>query len=413
MGSLVKKATGLVGSVIGGVGKAAGGGGSVPNAPNLTGNSSTADALSRTATDEAQQSFNTAQAYNANAQKTLQDVTGTQLPVMSQLADTSTKNLQQYGSTFMPLQSQQVKNALAYGSDANIERMSGMARADQASAAEAARKSAADSLAAEGVDPASVHGASLDRQAAVQGAAGIAGAGTRTALQVKSDAANMVNQANQLGLQVGQLGDTGAQTGAQVGSSVVGDTNQTNQTGVGNLNAATGLLNTGVNANNSSANIASQGFQDQMAAYKAQQDQAASGGGVLGSILGSGGIGKTIGKIAGSSLGKAAIGGVMSFLAKGGAVPDGSAVPGAVDGIDHGISMARGGTVSAKGALPVAPNPMHPTDTKPALLTPHEFVIPKDVAIHKGHEFFHKMIDKSRIEMKQRQAIPHAPAVGA
>jgi hypothetical protein len=391
-----------------------GGGGSVPGAPDLSGNVSKSNAISNTATDQASQTYNTAKAYNQNAQDTLQQITGTQLPVSSQLAQTTMGNLQNYGSTFVPLQQKQAQDALSYGSDANIERMKGSAMADQASAADAARRNSADALQSEGVDPASIHGGALDAQARLEAAKGVAGAGTQSVLNTQNTARQMVNSANQLGLQVDQAGTAGVTAGANAAATTQGAVNQTNQTGVNNLTANDTLLNTGVNANKSSADIASEGFKNEMDAYNAQQAQASQGMGALGGIAGA------VGGLEGGSNGLSQFAGLAAsvaplFMDDGGAIPaygSGGVIPGDTQGAMHG-TYARGGVVSGKGVLPAPPDPNHPTDTKVALVTPGEYVIPKDVALHKGHEFFHKMVDKARIDMRNRQAIPHSPAVGA
>ena len=62
-----------------------GGGSSVPKTPDLSGNVKTANAISGTATDQASQTFNTAKAYNQNAQNNLSTVVGAQTPVMQKL----------------------------------------------------------------------------------------------------------------------------------------------------------------------------------------------------------------------------------------------------------------------------------------------------------------------------------------
>jgi hypothetical protein len=67
--------------------------------------------------------------------------------------------------------------------------------------------------------------------------------------------------------------------------------------------------------------------------------------------------------------------------------------------------MEEGGPVSHKGALPYSPMPGS-SDTVPMMATPGEFVIPRDVALVKGHEFFHKLIDSTRLKANERKAIP-------
>lgn len=64
--------------------------------------------------------------------------------------------------------------------------------------------------------------------------------------------------------------------------------------------------------------------------------------------------------------------------------------------------MDRGGAVPHQGALPQSPIPGS-TDTQPAYLTPDEFVVPRDAATWKGHEYWYKQIDKAREESAARR----------
>ena len=356
------------------MGKSSGGNASAPSAPNLSGNINTANNISNTATSDASQTFNTAQAYNANAQNNLSSVVGAETPVMSNVNAVTNQNLNTYGSTFAPLQQTQAADAQNYVAQ-NADRLRGQAIADQGAAAGAARANSAAALASEGVDPASIRGGALDQQASLAAAAAEAGAGTNSQLNTENTGRQLVSQANQLGLQVGQQANQGAQVGSAIGAQTVQDTNATNSTGINNLTANTGQLNTGVNANSSAVSAANTQFQDQNTAYQNTQAAKSSAMGALGSVAG----------------------GALNFV---------SSNPGVL------AKLSKGGTVTHHGALPFAPLPDHPTDTKPALLTPGEYVIPRDVAQHKGHEFFHRLVDKARGEIANRQAIPHAPSAG-
>ena len=387
------------------------GGASVPSAPNLSGNISNANNTFGTATSNAAQTMNTAQAYNQNAQQNLQGVTANANSMAGQIGNQATQNMNTYGSTFVPLQAQQAQQAQMYGGAANVQKLQGQAVANSNAANQAARANSQQALAAEGVDPASLQGAALDRQAGVTGAANTAGAATQSALNTQNTAIGLTSQANQLGLQVGGQGTQGAATAAQTGLAGQAGVNATNQSGVNNLTAANSYLNTGVNANNSSAQIAGQGFGEQMQQYQAQNAQNAGTMAAIGSIAG----------------------GAMSFMERGGPVlPTGEEGPytGINVGRHSGLpvnprhfqptsamtfrNMESGGPVSTQGALPVGSLP-GTTDRKPAMLTPDEFVIPKDVANFKGHAFFHNMIDKSREEMNTRRAVPvnHPPHMSA
>lgn len=357
------------------------GGGSTPKAPDLSGNTANANSTFNTATGNAQQTMNTAQQYNTQAQQNLTNVTDTTNSMAGKIGSNASQNLSQYGAIFSPLQAKQAQMASDYGSDENVARMSGRAIADVGAANEAARKNSAAALASEGVDPASIHGGALDRQAAVQAAAQKAGAGTNAAINTQLTGNQLVNQANQVGLAANQQGLSGAEGAAGTSQAGQGVINNTNASGINNLTAANSYLNTGINANKSAADISSQDFGNQMQVAQMQQSQDA-------------GIGSLVGQLGGAAM--------MAFMEEGGPVPSGIPVG----------DYSHGGNVTARGALPSSPIPGS-TDTKPALLTPGEFVIPKDVVDFKGQDYFHRQIDSIREAKNKRMAIPvmHAPHI--
>lgn len=387
------------------------GGATVPKAPDLSGNVQSANNTFNTATSNAGQTFNTAQQFNQNAQKNLANVTNQTNSMAGQIGSQATQNINTYGSTFVPLQAQQAKQAQDYGSAENVEKLQGMAVANTNAANQAARQNSAAALASEGVDPASIHGAALDRQASVAGAGQVAAAGTQSALNTQNTAIGLTQQANQLGLQVGAAGTQGAATAAGVANEGQSSINQTNSSGVNNLTAANTYLNTGVNANNSAVSANQAQFGDQMQQYQAQQAQDNSTLSAVGSIAGA----------------------AAMFMEKGGPVPmhiggaplgAGARAPMAHSGLPvvHGAVRPRqaiqmpfepmdaGGPVTARGALPVGTFP-GTTDRKPAMLTPGEFVVPADAVQHMGAEYWHKQVDKAREQANKRRAIPinHAP----
>jgi hypothetical protein len=347
----------VVGSLAGGI--AGGGGGSAPKV-NLSGQIGNANQTYQTATGDAAQTMNTATAYNANAQKNLNTSLGQETPEVSTINNAANSNLSTYGSTFTPLQKEQADQAANYTSDSNIQRLQGQAVADQSAAAQANLKNQRAALASEGVDPASIGGASLTQQAGVEAGANEAGAASNAYDTAQKTGAQLMQGANEVGIQAGQLGTSQAGVGANVAAGNVNETNQTNSSGINNLTAANSYLNTGTNANQSSANIANQQFNDQQTSYEDQQQQSANKGALVGNIVG------------GMSLG----------------------------------GLEKGGPVTSRGALP---HPVIPgtTDSKVVALTPGEFVIPKDVTNFLGHSKLHNIIEKARNEMHQRgYAIP-------
>lgn len=376
---------GLVGSALGGLGSGAGSGG-IPTPRDVGGNIDAGNKTFGTATSYGDQTFNTAKSYNDQAHQQLNKTLGIGNTSADALLKSANQNLDTYSSTFSPLQKQQADFASNYGSDKNVANLQGQAVSDVGQAVEAGRQNSARALASEGVDPASIHGGALDRQDAIKAAAAKAGAGTQSGIQTRMLGQQLVGQANQLGLQVGAQGQSAAAQGAGVANQTQDVNNTTNSSGITNLQGAKGYLDTAVGANKSAADIAHQDNQDQLAS--AQAKQAASGGGLGGAL------GAAAGFVASNPE-------VLAMMSEGGVVPQG--IP---------TSYSHGGNVTTKGALPVSPIPGS-TDTKPALLTPGEFVMPKDVVDFKGQDYFHRQIDSIRKQKNKRQAIPtnHAPHI--
>jgi hypothetical protein len=383
------------------------GGAAIPKAPDLSGNISSANDTAKQATSDATQTMNTASAYNQNAQANLTGVTNTANSMAGQIGSTATQNLKTYGSQFTGLQAQEAQQAAAYGGQENVQKLQGMAVANSNAADQAARANSAAALASEGVDPASIHGAALDRQNSVTNAGNVAGASTQSALNTQNTAFGMENTANQLGLQIANAGTTGAATAANTAESGQGTINNTNSSGVNNLTAANSYLNSSTNANNGAVAANQAGFSDQMQVQAAQQAQQNSTMSAIGSIAGA----------------------AMMFMEGGGVVGGSSVTRGARSPMPHsGLPvvaghvrprqaipmpfepMYAGGPVTTRGALPVGAIP-GTTDRKPAMLTPGEFVIPHDVVQHLGTEKLHKLIDSTRENANKRRAIPvqHAP----
>jgi hypothetical protein len=334
------------------------GGGGAPKAPNVGMNIDRANTQFETETGRGAQLWNTAQGYNQTAQDTMSRIMGSTTPVMDEINQSARNNLTSYGRSFIPLQEQQAKDAATMSSPDYVARQRSLAMGDVAAANEAARRNSARALASAGVDPNSIQGQALDRQANVINAAKLAGAGTRATQQAQADGRAAVASANQLGLQVQQGGTQAGTAGGALGAQMVQGQNQTNAAAINNSLAPATYSNLAMNANTGATNIASQNYQDQMAQHAADEASKNS----------------TLSNVA-SIAGAAAM-----FMSEGGAVPK-------------------------EGALPESPIPGS-TDTQPAFLTPGEFVIPDNVVRFKGEEFFHKLIDSARMKANERKTQP-------
>lgn len=385
---------------------------STPKAPTLATQTNAANANVATAASDAAQTMNTAQTYNQNAQTNLQGVTNQANSSAGALGAQANQNIQTYGSQFVPLQGQEAQEAQQYGSQANVQKLQGMAVANSNTANQAARSNSAAALASEGVDPASIHGAALDRQNSIVGAANTAGAATQSALNTQNTAFQMTNTANQLGMQVGAQGAAGETAATNAGVAGQNAVNSTNVEGIGNLGAAANYINAGTSANADAIGAATGGFANQMSANSAQNSQDAGyasliGAGVTAAAAFASGGGpidsapKRALNIGGSSVGH----GARSPMAHSGLpvvaghVRPRQAIPMSFEPMD------AGGSVTTRGALPVGSFP-GTTDRKPAMLTPGEFVIPQDAVNHMGVEYWHKQVDKARENSNKRRAIP-------
>lgn len=404
-------------------------GGSVPSAPSIAGVGQSAQTFN-TATNNAAQGMNTAQAANTTAQNNLQSTLGTTNSAANNISNVANANLGQYQNTFMPLQQQEAQQAQQYGSNANIQQLQGQAIGNVNAANQASQQNNAAALAAEGVDPASIHGGAIQAANSVQNAANAANAGTQAGIQAQQQAFGMTNTANQLGLNVNQQGTAGAATGAQTAQAGQQAANQTGSTAVGNLANANSMLGQANTATQAGTAAQQAQFQDQMATYNAQQAQQSSTMSGIGSLVGAAAMFMEGGGPVPMDRG-------IPVYAEGGPVQSGyvppmyptpaqpSYVPRATQFLAGGhttsvpaypyaraANMSAGGQVMQQGALPTSPIPGS-TDTKPALLTPGEFVFPKDVVDHLGHEKLHKMIDSVREKANKRRAIPihHPPHV--
>jgi hypothetical protein len=235
-----------------------------------------------------------------------------------------------------------------------------------------------------------------------------AAAGTQAGQNLKLQKMGLESQAINTGrgLVNASQGLTTAGTGAGSAASgsaagAAGTANQNLATGSNAMTAPTAWFNSGANNMNTYVNAVN--------GYNTAQNEAnAQSGSSFGSLLGAG---------AGLLTKFIAKGGPVAFE-QGGMVPSPMASP--VGGDGYQMTPTQGGGPTGIPSAPMMPRqqyagggdagatpggtvPIHSspsggviTDDVPAMLTAHEFVIPKDVAVWKGHEYFAKEIDKAR-----------------
>lgn len=265
---------------------------------------------------------------------------------------------QRYQETFAPLENQIVQEAKDYDTPERREFEAGRDMATVATQFDAAREAAQRNLEGYGIDPSQTRYAALDIGSRTQQAAAQAGAGNAamhrvedTGRALKADAVNLGRgfQVNPLAASQAALAGNQATAGINLGTTASGASTM----GTGTQWAGQGNQALGV-----SANALNMGYNNQLAAYKA----------------GNSGWGTALGLVGGLASGYA-------FGAEGGEIEGGGVPPAA--------SPTRGINV----------------DDVPARLTVGEFVVPKDVKEWKGEEFFHKLIEQSRMaKAKPKQA---------
>ncbi len=269
-----------------------------------------------------------------------------------------------YERVFQPIEDDLVMEFMNYDTEGRRALEAGRAQADVSRAQDAQRKQSLMSLEGYGIDPSQTRSGALDASLRTQQAASQAAAGNAARELVadkgralRADAINIgkgmpsqVSQSYNTALAAGQ----GAQGAAGQAQSQLGNTmsgiggNAAAWQGAGGMlgnslgytNAANSFMGTGNQAIGQWGNTLNQGFQNEMSAYNANQQNSPW---------------NTIAGIGGAAMG--------AFLAEGGEV------------------QGPGGR-----------------DQVPAKLTHGEFIIPDDVVRRKGTEFFEKLIDKTKGE---------------
>lgn len=272
-----------------------------------------------------------------------------------------------------PIRQSMIDEAKRYGDPAFMEAEAGRAMADVGQQMDAARRTAITNLESFGINPSATRYAALDMGAGLARAASAAAAGNMQRDNVRAQSRGLQDRA--MGIRAGAEGlAQGARSeSVNVGRGMpaqalgaYGQATAAGAAGVGARQAQTGLgaqtmgtpmqwQGMGNQAVGMWGDILNTGYNNQLDAWKANQEAA-------------GGVGKLAGGIFGTIFSK------MPMLATGGEVPE-QASP------TEGVNV----------------------DDVPAMLTAGEFVIPKDVVEWMGEKTMHGLITKARKEM---QAIP-------
>ncbi len=294
---------------------------------------------------------------------------------------------QTYENTTLPALQKYTNDAENYGSEQNQRDQAGLAGENAAQANDAAWNNTKMTLAGYGMKTDA--GALADSEAVRNLSKGATVAGAEnTAVQATKNQAlalegNAITQGNQTAL-VGQGAvNTGTSAGSQAASNILGTTS-TQASVEGTAPTYMGIAS---GATTGQANIQNTAYNNEMAAYNANNQQSSGVGALLG--LGAG-----------------------LLLKKGGRVPavdtsdmDGHGEPTReVDGRDGGYISKN---LSPSRGVQTDDIPAH-ADNGPAniRLNGGEFIMPKDVTDYYGDKTFHAMIDKAHQAMAKRQGVP-------
>lgn len=284
-------------------------------------------------------------------------------------AENAAKDRARYEEIYQPLEDQLAQEAKDYASPERKDLEIGRAKAAVAQQFDAARDSAARKLESFGVDPSSTRYAALDIGMRAQQAATSAAAGNQASQMVDAAGRALRSEAINVGRgypgQIAQTYNTALASGTgAVNSGLAQTASGANTMGTGAQ--FMGLQNQSLGTWGNTLNM---GYQNQIAAYNAENQANNAWMGAAGSALG--------------LVGAAAV----SKFAEGGAADE---------------SMTPG------GAIPVHASPSRgqAVDDVPAQLTVGEFVFPKDVMQWKGEEWAQKEIQKARQAKEQAVAKP-------
>ena len=369
----------------------------------------------------------------ANAQMALEKQ---QAASMEQATNEAAQQWGTYEQNYLPEELKLIGQVNNWASPGNQALVRGQAMGDIAEQGQAGMNTAAETLREYGVNPSSPKYASLYTMAQPMLGAAEAAAGTTASQNLKLQQlgleSGVVNTGRGMVNETGALTTAGTQAGAAGASAAsgAGNTLDSSLTAGSNANAnSTQFFNAGTNAMQTYVNAVN-GYNTSQADFA--QAGAAEMGGIGSAVGGALGLLKLAAK--GGPITKFADGGGVAMAAGGvspgvtPAVPGISGIPnwggasgwgGSPGAIPAWGAMAQSnwnGNSTPPGATPGGSVPIHAspsfgvqTDDVPAMLTAHEFVIPKDVATWKGHEFYAKHIDQAR---KAQQAFSNRDDIG-
>ena len=341
---------------------------SPPKPPDLGPAAEASEEVARIQQQTAREQLDWAREQDTFNRDLLQQVLDIQMPAMREQFETAQADRQRYEEFFRPFEDQWAQEAAEYDSPERRERERGAAVADVSSAFDSQRRNALQRLEGYGVDPSMTRNAALDIGVRTAQAAQQAQAATGATRRVEDIGRAL--QSDVINMGRGALSNAAGFYGQAVGAGGQAQQGALNTTasGANAVQSSLGFSGQALQGYGQSADIMSQGFNNQMASWQAGADQTA-------------GMLQGVGSLAGM------------FMADGGEV---EGIPtGAVAGQQQRGAPQQGLPFMADGEVDTGMGDGSGVDDSvPAYLSDGEFVIPADVVRRKGEEFFEKLIEK-------------------
>lgn len=263
---------------------------------------------------------------------------------------------QRYKDLYQPLEDSLVKDAQDYNSSQRQETEAGKAEADVAAQFNSARQAAQDRLEAYGVDPSQTRSGALDLGTRVAEAAAQASAGNQARDNVEKTGMALRSEAVNVGRGYpGQIATSMAGAGNS-GNQAVNTGLATTASGAQTMGTGAGWQGLGNSAIGTWGDVLNTGYNNQLDAWKANQ-QASSG---WGSALG-------------------LVGGLFTGFEDGGIIPE---------------------EASPSGGAMTDDVPAQTDSGQPVRVNAGEFVIPEDVVKWMGEKGMQQLVMKARKEME-------------
>lgn len=348
-------------------------GSKAPDAPDLTPMAQGSAETARMAQETAREQLAWAREQDTMNRELLGRVLTGQETIQQDQLENAQQDRQRYEEIYQPLEDNLVSEFNSYDSPERRAQERGRAMADVSQSFDAARRNSLQRLESYGVDPSQTRNAALD--IGVRTAQAAAQAGAASASDRATEQTGRALRAEALNIGKGYPSNVAGSYGQSLaaGNSMVGNANATTGASGQAAQGANSYMNTAIGGYGQAGNTMTQGYQNQLAQFNANQ-QATTG------ML------SAVGGIAGM------------FMADGGDVPKkrqaltidndtGDAVFESQPGvIDYGEGDGSG-----------------IDDQVPINASTGEYIIPADVVRAKGEEFFDKLVERYHTPAAEQQ----------